>query len=37
MSYERSGITTLEIIFAMAEALNMDDAELAYVILNSKF
>jgi len=37
MSYERSGITTLEIIFAMSEALNMDDAELAYVILNSKF
>jgi len=37
MSYERSGITTLEIIFAMAESLNMDDAELAYVILNSKF
>ena len=37
LSYERSGITTLEIIFAMAESLNMDDAELAYVILNSKF
>ena len=37
MSYERSGISTLEIIFSMAEALNMDDAELAYVILNSKF
>ena len=37
LSYERSGITTLEIVFAMAEALNMDDAELAYVILNSKF
>jgi len=37
LSYERSGITTLEIIFAMAEALNMDDAEIAYVILNSKF
>ena len=37
LSYERSGITTLEIIFSMAEALNMDDAELANVILNSKF
>ena len=37
LSYERSGITTLEIIFAMADALNMDDAELAYVVLNSKF
>ena len=36
-SYERSGITTLEIVFAMAEALNMDDAEIAYVVLNSKF
>ena len=37
LSYERSGITTLEIIFSMADALNMDDAELAYVILNTKF
>ena len=37
LSYERGGITTLEIIFAMAEALNMDDAELAFVILNSPF
>ena len=37
LSYERSGITTLEIIFSMAEALNMDDAELANAILNSKF
>tara|TARA_R110002020_G_scaffold439273_1_gene649776 strand:+ start:798 stop:2654 length:1857 start_codon:yes stop_codon:yes gene_type:complete len=37
LSYERSGISTLEVIFSMAEALNMDDAELAYVILNSKF
>jgi len=33
LSYERSGISTIEIIFSMAEALNMDDAELAYVIL----
>ena len=37
LSYERSGITTLEIIFAMAEALNMDDTELAYVMLNSSY
>ena len=37
LSYTRGGITTLEIIFSMAEALNMDDAELAFVILNSKF
>jgi hypothetical protein len=37
LSYERSGISLLEIIFAMAQALNMDDAELAYVIFNSKY
>ena len=37
LSYERSGITTLEVIFSMAEALNMDDAELANAILNSSF
>ena len=36
MSYERSGLSTLEIVFSMAEALNLDDAELAFVILNSK-
>ena len=37
LSYERSGISTLEVIFSMSEALNMDDAELAYVMLKSKF
>jgi hypothetical protein len=36
LSYERSGLSTLEIVFAMAEALNLDDAELAFVVLNSK-
>ena len=36
-SYERGGITTLEIIFALAQGLNLDDVELAYVILNSNF
>jgi hypothetical protein len=36
VSYERSGLSTLEIIFAMASALNLDDAELAFVVLNAK-
>ena len=36
-SYERGGITTLEIIFALAQGLNLDEVELAYVILNSNF
>lgn len=36
-SYKRGGITTLEIIFALAQGLNLDDVELAYVILNSNF
>ena len=35
MSYERSGLSTLEVIFAMASALNLDDAELAFVVLNA--
>ena len=37
LSYERAGITILELIFAMALSLNMDDAELAYVILNTNY
>jgi hypothetical protein len=37
MSYKRGGITTLEIIFALAQGLNLDDVELAYVLLNSNF
>ena len=36
-SYERGGITSLEVIFALAQGLNLDDLELAYVILNSNF
>ncbi len=36
-SYKRGGITALEIVFAMAQGLNLDDIELAYVVLNSKF
>jgi len=36
-SYKRGGITTTEIIFALAQGLNLDDAELAYVLLNSNF
>ena len=36
-SYKRGGLTTLEIIFALAQGLNLDDVELAYVILNSNF
>lgn len=36
-SYRRGGITTLEIVFALAKGLNLDDTELAYVLLNSNF
>ena len=36
-SYERGGITTLEIIFALAQGLNLDEVETAYVVLNSNF
>ena len=37
VSYERGGITTLEIVFALAQGLNLDEVETAYVILNSNF
>ena len=37
MSYQRGGITTLEIVFALAQGLNLDDVETAYVMLNSNF
>ena len=33
----RSEITTVEIIYALAEALNVDDVELGHVLLTSKF
>jgi hypothetical protein len=36
-SYKRGGITTLEIIFALAQGLNLDEVETAYVVLNSNF
>jgi hypothetical protein len=36
-SYRRGGITSLEVVFALAQGLNLDDVELAYVILNSNF
>ena len=36
-SYKRGGITTLEIIFALAQGLNLDEVETAYVMLNSVF
>ena len=36
-SYRRGGITTLEVIFALAQGLNLDDVETAFVILNSNF
>ena len=34
---KRSEITSVEIIYALAEALNLDDVELGYVLLTSKF
>lgn len=36
-SYKRGGITTLEVVFALAQGLNLDDVELAYILLNSNF
>ena len=36
-SYKRGGITTLEILFALAQGLNLDEVETAYVMLNSNF
>lgn len=34
---KRSEITTVEIVYALADALNLDDVELGYVLLTSKF
>jgi hypothetical protein len=34
---KRSEITTVEVIYALAEALNLDDVELGYVLLTSRF
>jgi hypothetical protein len=36
-SYKRGGITTLEVVFALAQGLNLDEVETAYVVLNSNF
>ena len=33
----RSEITTVEIVYALADALNLDDTELGYVLLTSNF
>ena len=32
----RSEITQIEVIYALAEALNLDDVEIGYVLLTSK-
>lgn len=34
---KRSEITTVEIVYALAEALNLDDIEIGYVLLTSRF
>ncbi len=34
---KRSEITTVEIIYALAEALNLDDVELGYVMQTASF
>tara|TARA_Y100000401_G_scaffold72133_1_gene58208 strand:+ start:25231 stop:27027 length:1797 start_codon:yes stop_codon:yes gene_type:complete len=36
-SYKRSGITTLELVFALSQGLNLDDVETAMVILGSSY
>jgi len=36
-SVQRSGITTIELVYALANGLNLDDVELATVVLNSKY
>ena len=36
-SYKRGGITAIEVIFAMAQSLGLDEVETAYVVLNSQF
>ena len=34
---KRSEITTVEIVYALAEALNLDDVELGYVMQTASF
>ena len=36
-SYKRGGITALEVIFALAQGLNLSDTETAYVLFNNNF
>ena len=35
LSFERGGISLSEIVFALAQGLNLDDVETGYVVLNS--
>ena len=35
LSFERGGISLTEIVFALAQGLNLDNTETAYVVLNS--
>jgi hypothetical protein len=37
LSFQRSGISLAEIVFSIAQGLNLDDIETAYVMLNSNF
>jgi len=36
-SYKRGGITSLEVVFALAQGLNLSDTETAYVLFNNNF
>ncbi len=36
-SYKRSGLTNIELVYILAESLNLDDIEIASVILGTKF
>jgi len=37
ISYKRSGITNIELVYTLAEGLNLDEVETATVILGTKF
>ena len=36
-SYRRSGITNIELVYTLAEGLNLDEVETAAVVLGTKF
>jgi hypothetical protein len=36
-SYKRGGITAVELVFALSEALNLDEVETAYILLNNRY